>query len=200
MNDYFDRYGRLHEKPCINGEPSTNNGWIYSAYWKKLTRSNPTNPLVGNACCEEMERSPGKAVPPMSRDEILGLAYLGYLLPGHLEGWCFSPYKLPAFNLILFIKQLILLIKNKDDRNYFWRNNLDQIYFLAFSVPLTDRHFILKCWGKFNLLYFIIAKVDSLFNSTNRSSRAVAWLKYDKPISELKQYFIETHPINQFKG
>ena len=22
----FDRYGRLHEKPCINGEPSTNNG------------------------------------------------------------------------------------------------------------------------------------------------------------------------------
>jgi len=35
MNNYFDKFGRLHHKPCINGEPAGNNGWIYSAYFHK---------------------------------------------------------------------------------------------------------------------------------------------------------------------
>lgn len=196
MISYFDKYGRIHDKPCLNGEPSSNNGWIYTAYYKKLTGYSTIDPEAANVCCDELVRSPNKPVPPISRDEILGLVYLGFLLPGHLDGWSFSPYKVPEINPFKLIKQLWEM--RNQDRNYFWKNDLDQIYRFAFSVPLVDRHFILQCWGQFNILYWAIAKIDSMINSSNRSSRAIAWLKYDKPIEELRQYFTEQHPVNAY--
>jgi len=200
MSNYQDRWGRYHHKVCIDGEPSSNNGWVYTAYAAKL------GILVDHKLLWEcyqasfvelpvphLTRSPGKSLPPMSRDEVLGIIVLGVSTIPKKPDWNFSPYPIPKFNLIELTKQLILLYKNRADRNYFWENNLDQIYRFAFSVPLTDRHFILSKWGKFNPIYWAIAKIDSFLPN---KSGGVRWLKYDKGIEVMKAEFPADHPFN----
>jgi len=212
MNSYYDKYDRIHHKPCINGEPSSGNGWIYSAYSGKLDV--PLDIKKLEQCFElckvsatQINRSPGKALPPISRDEILGLSALKLLKPYNLNGWNFSPYAIPKFSAIALAKQLWelrptlvsdgvggyeLVYKH---RNYFWKNHLSQIYRFSFSVSLTDRHFILKNWGaKKSLSYFVywaIAKVDSLLPAKN----GIRWLKYGTGIAEMAKEFPADHPI-----
>jgi hypothetical protein len=168
-------------------------------------------------------------LPPISRDEILGMAALGLLKPRHLNGWNFSPFPLPKFNLFTLLKQLWQLrpslVKHPlfsppksvpyfklprifiklsgyyylsfKHRNYFWQNNLDQLYRFAFSVPLTDRHFLLSQWGRFtwynpmHLLYWTIAKIDSKLGKSN----GIRWLKYGKGVEEMTSEFPADHPI-----
>lgn len=89
MNNYFDKWKRVHDKPCIGEEPKSNNGWIYTAYLKKIgyqvdlmslstcfRQCKQINPETGELY---LVRSPYKDYPPMSRDEILGMVYLGFL-------------------------------------------------------------------------------------------------------------------------
>lgn len=195
MNNYVDKYGMYHDRPCKNGEPSSNNGWIYTAYAFKLGLivDRDLVAVTFSKCVipkdNHLIRTPYRDCPPISRDEILGMAALGFLKPNHLNGWSFSPFKLPKFSLIKTIKQFLEL--RGKHRNYFWQNNMDQIYRFAFSVPLQDRHFILKTWGKFNLFYWAAAKIDSLFKSKN----GMDWLKYNKGLDALKAEFPEDHPF-----
>ena len=201
-NDYFDNYGRLHHKPCINKEPSSNNGWIYTAYYEKLGYK--ADLMLLSTCfrqCKQLDvdnasfyliRSPRKEEPPMSRDEILGMASLGFLQPRHLNGWNFSPYPIPKFNLFKTISQFLEL--RGKHRNYLWQNKMEHTYRFAFSVPLTDRHFILQKWGEFNLFYWAVAKIDSMIgNPTN----GIPWLKYggEKRKLAMQSEFPEDHPL-----
>jgi hypothetical protein len=205
MNSYWDIYGRLHHKPCINGAPSSNNGWIYTAYADKLmTIDLDRNSLTEcfNKCIIKdainnrsfLIRSPNKDLPPISRDEILGMSALGFLKPEHLNGWNFSPYPLPKFNLFKTISQFIELIGK--DRNYLWQKYMDHTFRFAFSVPLSDRHFILSKWGKFNLFYWAIAKLDSVIGSPKNG---IPWLKYDKNIEAMQEEFPQDHPLRLLK-
>lgn len=206
MNNYIDKYGRYHDKPVTDLKPiSSNNGWIYTAYAEKLGL--PINYLTLEECFNHCKvsnkdldnklalvRTPGKNEPPISRDEILGMASLGFLKPRHLNGWNFSPYAIPRFNPIKLIAQLWDLRPSLNrHRNYFWQNNLDQLYRFAFSVPLSDRHFILKKWGKFNPIYWLIAKIDSKLKGDN----GIPWLKYggDDRKTIMKEEFSEDHPF-----
>jgi hypothetical protein len=92
-------------------------------------------------------------------------------------------------------------------RNYFWQNNLDQLYRFAFSVPLQDRYFILKKWDSFkwykpsHILYLTIAKIDAKL-----SPSGLRWLKYAKTVTwnskkekllidSMVQEFPADHPI-----
>lgn len=202
-NKYVDKYGRYHDKPCLNGEPSSNNGWVYTAYAEKLGLevNYPTlakcflgckiaNKDLDNGIA--LIRSPNKELPPMSRDEVLGMAALGFLKPQHLNGWNFSPYAIPKFNLIKTIKQFIEL-KDKH-RNYLWQNKMEHTYRFAFSVPLTDRHFILQKWGKFNPFYWLVAKIDSM---VGKPTNGIPWLKYggeERKIA-MQSEFAEDHPL-----
>lgn len=222
METYIDLHGRMHHKICINGEPSGNNGYIYSSYAIKvgikldmeLIKKCYENCLVNN---KFVLRTPGKALPPQSRDEVLAAAALGFLKPEHLNGWSFSPFPIPRFSLLKLIKQLYelspSLVGNKDNlptvtygyelvykhRNYFWQNNLDQIYRFAFSVPLVDRDFILNSWGKFqwfnpvHLFYKAVAFVDS---KTGTDS-GIRFLKYGKSAKAMAEEFPADHPITQ---
>lgn len=198
MNDYFDNWGRVHHKPCKYGSPSSNNGWIYTAYLNKAGYNLDMFSLsiCFRACLDKdiIRRHPLiiQSSVPISRDEILGMVELGFLKPEHLNGWNFSPYPLPKFNLIKTIKQFLEL-KDKH-RNYFWQNNLDQVYRFAFSVPLNDRHFILQKWGKFNIIYWSIAKIDSLFS---KPKNGIHWLKYggDDRKKIMKEEFPKDHPL-----
>lgn len=202
MNNYFDRWGRLHDKPVTESNPvPSNNGWIYTAYAAKagiqldhvkLSLCMSECRVPGNP--PHLIRSPGKTLPPMSRDEILGFSALGLLQPEDLQGWNFSPYAIPAFNPIKLIKQLWDLRPSlKRHRNYFWQNNLDQLYRFAFSVPLADRHFILKQWDRFNLLYWIIHKLDSISKSDN----GIGWLKNGTGVENMKKEFPQDHPLQR---
>jgi hypothetical protein len=239
MNNYQDHYSRFHDKPVTDKNPiPSGNGWIYTAYAEKVNIPLDlfTLGICFKACKvptlygETLLRSPGRENPPISRDEILGLAALGFLKPHHLNKWSFSPYPIPKFNLIKLIKQLLEIsprlvrkipsvdvsvgkftltklplgfyIFNKH-RNYFWKNNLDQLYRFAFSVPLQDRHSILKSWGKFqffnpiHLFYAAYGKISSKI-----SPGAMDWLKYDekKGLAGIKKEFPEDHPIRKKLG
>lgn len=219
MNNYVDVYGRYHDKPCLRDMPSSNNGWIYTAYANKLGLPVDMR-KVGrcfNLCrvdSSTLLRSPGKVTPPISRDEILGMVALGVFNPfkgAHL-GWNFSPYPIPKFSFIQLCKQLWELTPSsvwdaeKDKyvtvykhRNYFWENKLDQIYRFAFSVPVVDRHFMLKTWGKFqwsnpaHVFYFVAAKIDSFFGASG-----IRWLKYggEKNKKAMALEFPADHPIS----
>jgi hypothetical protein len=189
MNNYIDAYGRYHNKPVTSEDPvPSNNGWIYTAYAAKLGLPFDREELRNcyNQCIISVgknfsaNRSPGKNLPPLSRDEVLGMCYFNFPFYVHYyQNWNFSPYPLPKFSLIKLIKQLWELrpsviglhlpyeLKFKH-RNYFWQNNLDQLYRFAFSVPIQDRAFILKQWDKFqwynpaHIFYSAVAKIDSM--------------------------------------
>lgn len=135
-------------------------------------------------------RSPGKTTPPISRDEILGLFSLKLLSPGQIKNWNFSPFPIPRFSALSLIKQLWEMRPRRASihsanffefkhRNYFWQNNLDQLYRFAFSVPVQDRYFMLKTWNSFkwwnpaHILYLTIAKIDAKL-----SPSGIRWLKY----------------------
>lgn len=231
MPSYFDKFGRLHHKPCKDGEPSSNNSWLYSAFYKKAGGS--LSFILLNECFRDcvkqhpdgqlfLIRSPDKPLPPFSRDEAIGLAYLGLLHKEHLNGWNFSPYPVPRFSLKTLLKQLWelrpILKKVKSDefkyvqnyveeyafeymlvwkhRNYFWQNNLDQLYRFAFSVPLVDRHFLLthtniSCNIVSRAFYKLVAKLDSLKKPKN----GIHWLKYGKGKEEMLKEFPADHPL-----
>jgi hypothetical protein len=219
MTIYFDKYGRIHDKPSPKGAPSSNNGWLYSAYFYKLrgyTIEDETNPaflLAGESCAETLQRHPygTKPTPPISRDEILGLAYLKFLKPKHLKGWSFSPYPVPKFSLKTLLSQLWQLrptviglslpyaVEFKH-RNYFWENNLDQLYRFAFSVPLQDRAFLLECWGETKSIryafYKQIAKFDAKFS---KPKNGIHWLKYggEERKKIMQQEFPQGHPLKR---
>lgn len=206
MTSYFDKWGRLHQKLCTDGDPAGNNGWIYTAYYNKLNNIKEVEHLreCFEACIRNgaFHRHPPEVSSkvPMSRDEILGAAFLGFLKPHHLNGWNFSPFPLPKFNLFKAIKQLREAYGKH--RNHFWQNGLDQIYHFAFSVPLQDRAFLLECWGKAKglryLFYKGIAMLDAKFA---KPKNGIHWLKYDgeerKKIMQLD--FPEDHPLRMGK-
>lgn len=203
-NVYTDKWQRLHHKPTDGVNPSSNNGFIYTAYFYKINNIHPslqsTPELIeaGEQCAKYRARHPRPHISeqvPISRDEILGLEYLGFNVD--MDGWNFSPYPLPKFSLLQFIKQAQSLIIVQPyykrvlgvdiklyhfelaHRNFFWKNNLSQIYHLAFSVPLQDRYSILKWSGLFkwylpsHLLYASISMVDRLGKPSG-----IRYLKY----------------------
>ena len=195
MNNYIDQYGRYHDRPVTASNPiPSNNGWIYTAYADKVGL--PVDDYKLRYCVDlstqgddVIWRSPGDPTPPMSRDEILGLVSLELIATP--KDWNFSPYPIPKFSLKKLIPQLKLLYEHRKERNYFWQNNLDQIYRFAFSVPLVDRDFILRKEGKFNLFYWLIAKVDSMIGDDS----GISYLKYGNSKEAMQQEFPLDHPI-----
>lgn len=225
---YVDEYGRLHHKPITTSNPvPSNNGWVYTAFFAKA--GGQIKAACLKVCYElckatgALLRSPGKYDPPISRDEILGLSALKLLKPEDIKDWNFSPYKLPKFNLFSLLKQLwelrptiikvITGLSGKEKspftfkyelvwkhRNYFWENDLDQIYRFAFKVPVSDRHFLLKNWDKFHwynpihVYYAAYGKLKSLYKPN-----ALDWLKYGEKrgLIAVREEFTSDNPIQE---
>ena len=204
MNNYFDKWGRLHHKPCVDGEPSSNNGWIYTAYYDKLNNGM----VIGNlrTCFEgclrngSFHRHPPsiQSKVPMSRDEILGAAALGLLKPQHLNGWNFSPFPLPKFDIIKTIQQFLEL--RDKHRNYLWQNNMIHTYRFAFSMPIQDRAFLLECWGETkSLRYFFYKGIAFLDSKFGKPKNGIPWLKYggEERKAVMRLEFPEDHPLRK---
>lgn len=198
-NNYIDSQGRMHDKVCFNGKYSSNNGWIYSAIYTKLGGKLNIDLDYALKCAKYRLRHLDKPEPPISRDEILGLAYLGFLKPEHLDGWNFSPYKLPKLDLHLLFDQLHDCVGK--DRNHFWKNKLEQVYHLAFMVPFQDRNFINKSkqFKKCNVFYNLVEKIDRLIEPKSNSGYMIKFLKYEimPPMNAFEEYFGVDHPITK---
>lgn len=195
MNNYIDQFGRIHD----NSEPKySNNGWLYTAVAIRSGYSIDESCDAVFDCIENLERHPYKtSLPPISRDEILGLSYLmPHRLLDRLDKWNFCPYQKPKFNLIKFLKEAWEC--SWQHRNYFWANKKRQMFHIAFLVPLQDRYFILKNAGKYHFVYHLIYKIDQLLPAINRSERLIKYLKGKNDIDAVSNYFGKEHPLTQF--
>lgn len=224
MNNYIDIRGRLHDSPVTESEPfPSNNPAIYSAYGAKLglELNLDKETLVICAIDRVRHRVSDKVASPMSRDEILGLSYLGYTDERIIEnGWVFNPKDrpIPKLSIPKLLKQARALLVVQPyykrilglevklvhfelaHRNFFWKNNLDQIYRFAFSVPLQDRYSILKWSGRFkfyrpdHLFYGVVSLIDRLGKPTG-----IRWLKYggEKNLKAMRSEFPNDHPLSK---
>lgn len=230
---YLDSRGRYHDSPVTQSNPfPSNNGWIYTAYMARvevevsqtLTTLVNVDKSTALTCSNlNIRHLPEDKVSnaPMSRDEILGLAYLGYVSKDLTETWRFNPSDrpIPKFSLTKLIKQAQhLVIVNTyykrvlgfdikmfnfelAHRNFFWKNNLDQLYRFAFSVPIQDRYSILKWSNRFkfyrpdHLFYAGISLVDRL--GMPSGMRYLKYGGYDNMEAMVKE-FPSDHPIVKF--
>lgn len=197
---FTDKFGRVHDKPTDGVNPSSNNGWYYSAVVDKLGLAVNIDMEAAKKCAEELVRHPipVENCPPISREEIMGLAYFGALKPHHLKGWNFSPYPVPKFNLVETIKQANSCVESYrpfklKHRNTFWQQGYSQLYRFAFSVPFSDRHFLNKCWGRYNLFWHIVHILTLRKQPENRSSRMVRYLKTGQDQESVINYFRMDH-------
>lgn len=201
LANYTDRWGRVHDKPIKgNGKYPSNNGWLYSAVAKRLGTSIMVHASGARFCALFRVRHPDQEAPPISRDEILALAYLGYLYPNYLDGWNFSPFPIPKFKLFDTLRQAFSLVDWKTrtlkHRNTFWKEGYSQLYRFAFSVPFQDRHFLNQCWGKYNPFWHLIHVIAHRKKPEDRSSRLLRYLKTGQDKEAVANYFGSQHPLS----
>lgn len=188
---YQDQYYRWHDKKTNKNDVySSNNAWIYTAYAAHILGNTAIDNLslkqCYNACSSEtnenkliIDRHPGIKLPPMSKDEIIGLISLGLLsvkqLKKHKWNFCNLPYKDEGF-----LKALISLFKiRKEHRNYAWQNNLTETYSLLFSLPFSDRHYaLLKSGLKSNIFYKIAFYLELIHVILINKSASITMLKW----------------------
>jgi hypothetical protein len=108
-----DKFGQYHVKPCIDGEPSSNDGMIVTAYAKKvgLPTLIPWDMYTKIAKIDHLpiERTPGKSLPYPSRDFFLGTTAMGIIPEVMYTEWKYSPIKPPKFDLKQFLKELWMM-------------------------------------------------------------------------------------------
>jgi hypothetical protein len=204
MNKYQDKFTRYHDKECVYGEPSSNNGWIYSAYAKYLAKNTTSyeslqqcyNQCMRNYSPLKIDRSPNDKYPPLSKDEVIGLVSIGFLSGSDLEAnhwnFCNLEYEPKKLTLITFLKAFFALFKiRKEDRNYFWENEVVETYPLAFYLPPWDQYYVRKMIGKrpnlLQTLSFYINYLNVLTNG-NKSVRMLLWLQLEDMNHTLLRY------------
>ena len=152
---WTDSYGRWHDKPTDGVKPSSNNGFIYSAYAKNLGILNDIDGI--EQCFLEslkkiehvkFNRHPdvwlSDGTPPPSRDEVLGLVSLGILKANHLEGnnWCFWIKGKSLDRLEWFYVFLEMLRLSGKHRNEVWTGNYPHAEQLAFRLNFHDIFYV----------------------------------------------------------
>lgn len=221
-SDYICKYGLWHDKKCTNKDPSSNNGWIYTAYAFHLGLVNSFDICVLHNIYSQcllldhplywVTRLPQKYKPPISRDEILGMIMLGVL-----------PYeKIARHNFFMinssFMRKNILKtlkavwsLRNKH-RNYVWENHVYYAYPVVFRLWFHDRYFIKKSYGKsvsiletiFWYLYLSLTYIKqdpgqmnmAYFQLKHLGSRF--WIILFNHVQSIENYFGKEHIFYQF--
>ena len=176
MKTYQDKHTFWHDKPCTNGEPSSNNRYLYSAYGKYLApEDSPYSPMSRKGEVErcsmlpsipvKINRLPNKLEPPMSKDEIMGLVSLKYIGANHLEkshwNFCnyvdYKPKPLSVGQIYKALRSAWKVKLWKKHRNYFWENKMEELYCLAFRLMPWQRYYIKRFSKEKPNLWEIIA-------------------------------------------
>lgn len=212
LSKYQDKQSFWHHKPCVNGKPSSNNGYIYTAYAKYLapdtlqhgsirtryhTSVKTQNPL-------RVTRLPGKETPPVSKDEILGMVSLGLLSDATLKESHYNFCSLDRdFDRKLtfksFFKAAYSLFKiRKEHRNYFWQEEMVECYPLAFWLDPADQYYVRKMAGKkasISQTIFFYVNFFTTLKGDNKSSHMMNWLKCEDLNKKFLLRFIDKKKI-----
>lgn len=196
VSKYQDKYTMWHDKPCKDGEPSSNNPWIYSSYSKYLApktvdvykRIELFNKCADNTLSNPFDlrinRLPNKPYPVLSKDEVVGLVSQGLITCDELEAnywnFCNLEYEkepLSFSGVLVAIKALWNI--RKEHRNYFWENNIQEAYSLAFYLPLELQYYVRRFAKKkpnlLQTLAFYISFINVLTKG-DKSSRMILFL------------------------
>lgn len=214
-NEYRDADGFYHDAPVTKANPlPSNNKFIYSAIYyhvaKRVGFGMPTfNTSLVRVHYDRRVRHLNKEAPPLSRDEIIGMAYLKTQVARQIirDDFCYLPthLKMPVFNPFALVYQLIKLwwvtrkLQGSEKRNYFWQNKgFEQLFRLpsAFTLPLHDRAFIYRCAGhRIPTIYRWIENYDKKRKAKGRSSASIRAFKYSGDLQNFVNYFPKDHPI-----
>jgi len=220
MKVYQDLDTFYHDKPCINGQPSSNNGYIYTAYSKYLApdTTNRHRLLARFLKCTKsldpvkINRLPQKETPPCSKDEIIGMVSLGLLSDSELSRSHYNFCNLDTpFERKLSLKSIFGAVRalykiRNEHRNYVWQNKVIAGYPLAFRLPNWDIYYVQKYSGVtpslMNTLLFYINFIN-VYIKGDKSSRMMLFLQLNdlkSPLRKIipykkwiKDYFPEDH-------
>lgn len=219
---YQDNHTFYHDRPTQNGEPSSNNGFIYTAYSKYLAPDTTSQKAIEQRfenCMVQysplkVDRLPGKIEPPISKDEIIGMVSLGLLNARILEkshwNYCnvrdYEPKPLSIGRVFRAVKSLWKI--RKEHRNYVWENDMKEAYCLAYYLMPQHRYYVKKMSGvKPNLLERLAFYINSIivFTKGKRYSKMILWLECEdlnhwllRFINKkrwVKDYFDKEHPF-----
>lgn len=198
--NYQDRFTRFHDKPTDGQNPSSNNGFIYTAYGNHILPEKIEISFIVdcvNRCTYDLSkfqinRNPNDKTPPLSRDEVMGIlslckemAYgktLYRMLKDNYWNFCNLPeYEKKPLNLNRILTAADTLYDIKDEhRNTVWKESIIEAYPLAFRLPPSDIYYLKRLYGdKPNILErlaFYAETLQSVYKG-DRSGRLISWLK-----------------------
>ncbi len=161
--NYFDKYYLLHDKPCIDSEPKSRNGWSYTF---QDSVSNPITPARLANLFETLKkcnahvtgtapnRLPQKKLPLFSFDELIGISgifgksALRILCHPHKVKWqyCnadyFKPKSFYQINWIKVIKALYKLSKLDKSEQRKQLPNYPELFNVSFKIPLKVQYVV----------------------------------------------------------
>jgi hypothetical protein len=203
-NYYKDEYGRFHDKPTNGIKPSSNNGFIYSAYASQVNpHTIDRNKIIDciNKCTVShynfrYNRHPKmymtEKTPFNSRDEVMGMLSLtknteyGRELYKRLKANYWNFYdgedyvKEPlTLNKIMTAADILYTIKD-EHRNTVWKERHTDAYCLAFRLPPSDIYYLKKLFGdKPNILETVAFYAETIQHAYGgeKSPRMITWLK-----------------------
>lgn len=220
-NSFICKHGLFHDKPVFDGEPSSNNGWIYTAYAKALGHILPQGTHYDNLflMCQVKRgdfianRLPNKTEPPISRDEVIGMAALHTNVIMSLWLTDFSMTR-RCVDRISWWKSLKALWKIRNEhRNYVWENKVYDGYKIAFKLMPHDVFYIKNEYGikpKFYewLLFQLYALSTILQNNISAKNvlwlqlynmHSIFWIRFINQPKNFKKYFGTTHIFTRGK-
>lgn len=195
MSRYICKYGLFHHKECEENvygvnEPSSNNGWIYtafSAYLGYTIRIDNLHELYLK-CQHSVEspfiitRLPGKQEPPISRDELIGMLSLGMAEFLPKNNWYYFDYKeeVKPINQI----KAALSLRGKH-RNHAWTEKVTNAYPVVFRLWFWDVYYAKKMLNiKPTILEFILFNLYALStilkfkkSTSTLSEKNILWLQ-----------------------
>lgn len=200
MNNYQDRFTRFHDKPTDGRNPSSNNGFIYTAYSRHIV-PDMSNIVKLTSCLSkctvdlskfQINRNPNDPTPPNSRDEVMGILSiykdspygntLYRMLKDNHWNFCNLPeYEKKPLNFKRIYKAVKSLYKiRKEHRNTVWKENIIEAYPLAFRLPPSDIYYLKRLYGDkptmLERLAFYAETLQSVYKG-DRSGRVISWLK-----------------------
>lgn len=197
LKNYQDFYGLYHDREVgPTGLPSSNNGWIYTAYARALNLPVDMKHLkiVRDDCIKSMypmhiDRLPGLPTPPLSKDEVIGLVSLGLLKDKDLKKNHYQFYNVskpkPWFLLHPFKILTALFYLNGKHRNTVWQEEVTDVYPVAFRL-LPDHVYFVKrsygsCYNPFLIAVFWLSALITTYTGKDErqtwSSRNILWLQ-----------------------
>lgn len=191
---YQDKDTFWHDKPSKDGNPSSNNGFIYTAYAKYLAPYTTDYTKVKarfDKCVKSLDplritRLPGQEEPPTSKDEIIGMVSLGLLSDYDLRSNYYNYCSLDVdFERKLSLKSFWRAVKSlwgirKEHRNHVWQNNMVETYCLAYKLTPNHIYYVRRMAGKsagvIPTVHFYLNALFTYFKG-KRYSRMILWLK-----------------------